>query len=235
MKRAAIWLCWGERYLELAARCAAGVHIDRYLICPPEDLRGDIEMSFTGVIPVTDLARNMLDKSRVPELLPSGYDSFVYLDTDTRVLGDISFAFEKAEQHGIAVAPAPHYNLSQFFGFGRILDALGEPRADQMQYNAGVIFFSPTERVKTVFRRWRQLCTETKGFLENDQPFLTLAMEQSGFLPYVLSPAYNFRGNSGDLLVGGVRIWHNSAEPPSDLNTFDAPWPPRAYRGGERI
>jgi lipopolysaccharide biosynthesis glycosyltransferase len=170
------------------------------------------------------------------EFIPEGYDSFVYLDTDTWVLGDLSFAFEKAEQHGIAVAPAPHYNLSEFFGFGRVLEEVGQRRADQMQYNTGVIFFRPTERVRDVFMRWHDLCDKAGAtFEDSDQPFFTLAMEQLGFLPYVLSPAYNYRGLQGEQLVGGVRVWHSSVEPPADINDFTGAWPPRYYMRGHRL
>ena len=118
------------------------------------------------------------------ELTPDGYESFVYLDADTWVLGDLSFGFEKAEQHGIAVAPAPNYNLSEVFGFASVFEEIGQRRADQMQYNIGVIFFRRAEKVQEVFARWHEIC-ENRGaaFKDNDQPFFTLAMEQLGFLP----------------------------------------------------
>jgi hypothetical protein len=237
MKRAAIWLCWGEKYLALAAQSARPVDIDRFLICPREDLTDSVAAHFTGTIcPPDGLSRRLRGKSRVFELIPEGYDSFVYLDADTRVLGDLSLGFEKAEQHGIAVAPAPNYNLAEVFGFTSVFDEVGQRRADQMQYNAGVIFFRPSERVREVFVRWRYLCDNTgAAFKDNDQPFFSLAMEQLGFLPYVLSPAYNFRANQGALLAGGVRIWHNMAEPPTDINDFARSWPPRRFHHGQLL
>jgi hypothetical protein len=231
MKRAAIWFCWGKEYLTHAVQSARSVDVDRFLICPREDLTDSVAAQFTGTIcPPDGMSRRLRDKSRLFGFLPEGYDSFVYLDTDTRVLGDLSFAFEKAEQHGIAVVPAPHYNLAEFFGFGSVLDEVGQRRADQMQYNTGVIFFRPTERVRDVFVLWHDLCNQAGAtFTDNDQPFFTVAMEQLGFLPYVLSPAYNFREKQGQHLVGGVRVWHSLAEPPADINDFVWAWPPRNY------
>jgi hypothetical protein len=211
--------------------------MDRFLICPREDLTDPIAAHFTGTIcPSRGFSRRLRDKSTMFELTPEGYDSFVYLDADTWVLGDLGFAFEKAEQHGIAVAPAPNYNLAEVFGFASVFAEVGQLRADQMQYNTGVIFFRPAEKVREVFARWHYLCEHRgAGFKDNDQPFFTLAMEQLGYLPYVLSPAYNFRGNQGDLLAGGVRIWHNMAEPPADINNFVSAWPPRRYRQGRQL
>jgi hypothetical protein len=237
MKRAAIWFCWGSEYLDLAVQSASSVDMDRFLICPHEDLTDSVAAHFTGTIcPASGLSRKLRDKSKMFGLTPDGYDSFVFLDADTRVLGDLSFAFEKAEQHGIAMAPAPNYNLSEVPGFASVFEEVGQQRADQMQYNSGVIFFRRTEKVREVFTRWQELCEHTgASFKDADQPFLTLAMEQLGFLPYVLSPAYNFRGNQGVLLAGGVRIWHNMAPPPSDINKFVSSWPPRRFRQGRQF
>lgn len=230
MKRAAIWLCWGQRYIDEAARSSRSVApFDRFLICPTDE--GAPEGCFTGVRRVERLS-SLRDKSRMAEYLPDGYDSFVYLDTDTTVLGDISFGFEKAEQHGIAIAaPAPKVP-----GFVPVVDDAIRLRADQMQYDTGVIFFRRTTEVLAVFARWAELCATTgANDRDNDQPFFTLAMERLGFLPYVLSPAYNFRGNRGDMLAGGVRIWHNRIAPPSDLNKFSTSWPPRIFRDGRDV
>jgi hypothetical protein len=118
MKRAIVWFCWGERFISEAidsARSAAAIEADRVLITDAEGAtyaKGN--PAFTSIIHTRLIHANNLDKSRLIDLLPVGYDTFLFLDTDTKIVGDVSLGFEKAEQHGIAMAPAPNYNLRDF-------------------------------------------------------------------------------------------------------------------------
>ncbi len=155
---------------------------------------------------------------------------------DTRIIGDVSLGFEKAARHGIAVAPAPNYNLGEYFGFAGIMAAIGERAADQIMYNAGVIFFQPRSTARQVLERWRDLCAKVGAASDfpHDQPFLTLAMDQLGFLPYVLSPLYNYR-NLGEPAVGRVRLWHSHLPVPDDVNVFKHAWPARRFKNGLRL
>jgi hypothetical protein len=235
---AIIWVCWGEDYA-LQARDSAlttmGLGIDRVLITDAETARRiEPDGVFTSVVPVEFVYGNNLDKSRLLDLIPDRYDTFLFLDTDTKLIGDVSLGFEKARQHGIAIAPAPHYNLSGFFGFDRNMAQHGVTPADQMQYNSGVIFFHLTEAVRRVLARWRDLCRSAESGRINDQPFLSLAFEQLGFLPYVLSPLYNYRA-LGELAVGTIRIWHSHYPPPPDINDYETVWPPRRFLEGARV
>jgi hypothetical protein len=235
---AVVWLCWGEEYLEEARESALTtmpLGIDRLLITDA-DMAKLVERDgvFTTVIPAELPYGSNINKSRLIDLIPAHYESILYLDSDTRVLGDVSLGFEKARQHGIAIAPAPHYNLSEFFGFNRVLTQHGLKPAGQMQYNAGVIFCHLSGEVRKVLSCWRDLCHGAAHEWTNDQPFLTLAFEQSGFQPYVLSPLYNYR-SLGELAVGQIRIWHSHHLPPLDLNDGETAWPPRRFQEGVRV
>jgi hypothetical protein len=240
MKKAIIWLCWGTHFVEEAAtsaRSAAAIQADRFLITDAEGAAAAKDMTeFTSIIPIELLHRNNLEKSRLIDFLPAGYETFLYLDTDTRIVGDVGFGFEKAQRHGIAMAPAPNYNLAEFFGFGEIMIRLGVQPADQLMYNAGVIFFQLTPTVRRVLERWRDLCKEVGAKLDfpRDQPFLTLAMEQLDFVPYALSPLYNYR-SLGEYAVGNIRLWHSHFAPPSDVNVFANAWPARRFSDGKRL
>src|SRR5262245_46392696 len=239
MKRAILWLCWGERFVDEAiesARTAATLKIDRFLITTSEHAsRARESGAFSSIITTRLLHVNNLEKSRLIDLAPAGYDSFLYLDCDTRIVGDVRFGFEMAERHGIAVTPAPNYNLEEYFGFKDVMAQVGIKPADRMQYNAGVIFFHLTPIVRRVLERWRALCDAigaSTGFI-HDQPFLTLAFEQLDFRPYVLTPLYNYR-SMGEYAVGKVRLWHSHHALPADLNLYDEAWPPRRFIDGIR-
>jgi hypothetical protein len=237
MTKAVIWLCWGERFIREAAesaRSTAAIEADRILLT---DAAGAAyakdNAAFTSIIAIELVHRNNLEKSRLIDLLPNGYDTFLYLDTDTRIIGDVSLGFVEAERHGMAMAPAPNYNLPEFFNFARIMRELDVEPADQMMYNAGVIFFRLTPAVRQVLERWRDLCADVgaKRDFPRDQPFLTLALDQLGFTPYVLSPLYNYRG-LGEYAVGNIRLWHSHSAPPPGLNAFEHAWPARRFIDG---
>jgi hypothetical protein len=242
MMRAVVWFCWGQFYIEQAiesAKTAAGLQIDRILITEAACVaQAQASGQFNAIVPTPLLHGNILDKSRLIDLLPQGYETFLFLDCDTRILGDIGLGFAKAERYGIAMAPAPNYNLCTFLSggmaFADIMRKTGIACADQFQFNSGVIFFQPVPAVRQVLERWRDLCTTFGALYPNDQPFLTLAMEQLGFNPYVLSPLYNYRAR-GEHAVGSVRVWHSHSPAPPDLNQFDQAWPARRYRDNVRL
>ena len=240
MKRAIVWFCWGERFIGEAidsARSAAAIEADRFLITDAEGAQyAKGNAAFTSIVQTQLIYANNLDKSRLVDFLPDGYETYLFLDSDTKIVGDVSLGFAKAEQHGIAMASAPNYNLPEFFNFARIMRELGVEPADQMMYNTGVIFFHLTAAVRHVLERWRDLCATlgVKNDFPRDQPFLTLALEQYSVTPYVLSPLYNYRG-LGEYAVGNIRIWHSHFAPPPDLNDFENAWPARRFTDGMRL
>jgi hypothetical protein len=240
MKRAIVWFCWGERFVSEAtasARSASAIDADRILITDWESAKyAEDSAVFTSIVQTQLLHANNLDKSRLIDLLPDGYDTFLFLDSDAKIVGDVSLGFAKAERHGIAMAPAPNYNLPEFFNFARIMRELGVEPADQMMYNSGVVFFRLTAAVRQVLERWRDLCATVgaKNDFPRDQPFLTLALEQLDVTPYVLSPLYNYR-SLGEYAVGNIRLWHSHFAAPPDLNEFENAWPARRFTDGVRL
>jgi len=94
MKRALIWLSWGGRHVAEAiesARTANSLDADRILITDRASM-GQVQgaEAFTAVAPLEPVYGNNLEKSRLVDLLPTGYESFLFRDSDTHILDDLS-------------------------------------------------------------------------------------------------------------------------------------------------
>lgn len=159
-----------------------------------------------------------LDKVRMFEVSP--FETTAYLDADTVILGNLDYAFEQAEQFGIACC----VNESPW---ARRYDGLRD-RGDMVEYNAGIVFFDKVKS-KPVFDAWAACCYTLnsssrfhtpegiKRQLCNDQAGMAKAIEDTGFNPKVLPHNWNFRPFWQRSYVGPLKIWHDYAEPPEHL------------------
>jgi len=239
-RRAVVYFAWGSKYLNEAVKSAESVRIlDLPTILITDYATADqpaLPTGFDRVVAVDLKNPSLLTKSGLWRHLPDEFDSFLFLDSDTIVLMDLMFGFERAEQYGIAASPAPHYSLDHFWDFDMVLDEVGISKCSQLQYNTGTLFFVRRPDVQAVFEKWTILCQDFGHLMShpNDQPFFTLAMELSGFNPYTLSPAYNYRA-LGELISGYVRVWHSHHPVPPELNSFGKSWPPRRYLNGKEV
>jgi len=227
---AILYFAWGEEFLqEVEHSIQNSPLLVKYDILLLTDRQTDLnryEHLFSQVIIGDFQMSGLLRKSELIHYLPSGYDAFLFLDSDTIVLEEISFGFEMSLKHGIAMAPCHHYGLENFWGFREVMKAAGQPQRGQLQYNTGVLFFRNSPDVLTVLKRWNELVLKYKHIHNNDQPFFTLAMERLGYNPYTLPITYNYRG-SGDVILGKVRIWHSHYKRPGNVNKKPDRWPPR--------
>jgi len=156
----------------------------------------------------------------------SPFDETLYLDIDTVVLGRLDFGFEKAAQHGIAIAICES-------PWGRRYHQIFQ--GDQIEYNTGVIFF--TRQSKVVFDQWQifsgsvdsSIIFHNNGKIStvpaNDQGSFALAIEKTKFNPFVLPLNWNFRPIWHKSFFGPIKIWHDYSDPPqifSELTTYYA-------------
>lgn len=209
--RVVLFIAWGDRYVEDVRRCID----ESRLPDAPIVLITDGESDTRGVAAHATVIRHRFElsgkdrKTEALAALPESLETVLFLDTDTRVIGDVSLGFDQAERHGIAMSPAPHYSLPDFRSFGPVMQREGVAPRGQMIYNSGVIFLDASRPdVRGVFRLARELAEKDPDGAWSDQPYITLAMELSGFNPYTLSPSYNYRA-FGELISGSIRIWHS--------------------------
>lgn len=154
----------------------------------------------------------------------SPFDETLFLDLDTVVLGNLDYGFEKARQFGLAIsiceAPWGKRYPKIFTG-------------DEIEYNTGVIFF--TKNAKIVFDKWRDLAKSVDSSIlgvnegaictmpANDQGSFALAIERTGFNPFILPLNWNFRPMWHRSFFGPIKIWHDYADPPpffDELNSY---------------
>jgi len=235
-RRAIIWMAWGKKHVTAASQSrASAVDIHPYptfLITDAQSAELAEANDFDVVIAADFCLDGHLRKAELWKWLPSDFDTFLFLDTDTRVLLDVGLGFKKAEQFGMAIAPAPHFSLDYFWGYNQTMIDAGLSPSGQLLYNSGVFFFNRTPPVASVFEKWEALAEKYGGPM--DQPHLSLAMELLGFNPYTLTPAYNYRVHHGPI-SGVVRIWHSPRPVPNDLNEEPAVWPLRRVVDGHVV
>jgi hypothetical protein len=236
--RKIVFMAWGEKYIEEVFNCITKSALPDYpkILITDGQTVVDLDIPDLTVIRVEFELDGRARKAGLIDLLPHDCSSYLFLDSDTRVIGDIELGFEKAEKHGLAMALAPHYSLDYFMGFHKIMDLEEVKLSGQLQYNTGVIFFSPlNDKVIEVMELWRDLTEKySKKHKRSDQPFFTLALEKLAFNTYTLSPSYNYRG-FGELISGIVRIWHSHQDMPETINDRAHSWPARRVINGKVI
>ncbi|QWE20744.1 hypothetical protein [Polynucleobacter sp. AP-Kolm-20A-A1] len=171
--------------------------------------------------PTGDLA-SLNKKASMFELSP--FDETLFLDIDTVVMGNLDFGFRKAAQFGLAMsiceAPWARRYPRIFVG-------------DEVEYNTGVVFFS--RKAEPLFCEWKGLALTADTTLVGandgkvyevpvqDQGSFALAVEKTGFHPFVLPLNWNFRPLWHGSFFGPIKVWHDYADPPpffDELNTY---------------
>jgi hypothetical protein len=194
-ERGIVWLWWGDKAKTALDRSVQSVR----------DTNPDVPFY------IVQLQGNpsWLDKPLMYELSP--FKTTLFLDCDTVVLGDLSFGFQKAEQHGLALCinECP---------WARRMPCLADA-GDAIEYNTGVIFFNRS--AGAVFRKWKQYAktvdssttfeVDGKRYFQADadQGSFALAMHELGVNPYVLPLNWNFRYRWQRGFFGNIRIWHD--------------------------
>jgi len=228
-------MAWGDEFIGHVADCIGFSGFPDYPVFLITD-----ELSSTEKLPdhVIIIRRELkfagkLAKLELLDSLPEYCESMLFLDVDvdTQVVCDISLGFEKAEQHGIAMAAAPHYSLEDFNNFGVVMDRESVPRLGQMLYNSGVIFFdAQNPAVKEIFALACMIAEKDDIAPWGDQTYITLAMEILGFNPYTLSASFNHRG-FGELISGKLRIWHSYQQLPGNAKQLEPGYLHRHEKG----
>jgi len=231
--RAIVFPAWGTEWIDRVGSCIRESQLPPYPIFLMTDAATDVSALSAGV-EVIRRDCELSGKARKTEFfpfLPEQIETALFLDADTRVINDISLGFEKAEQHGIAIALAPHYSLADFRDFRQVMLSEGVTPLGQIIYNSGVMFCQPHRPdVRAVFDVTLALAQKYRDKIWSDQTYLSLAMELRDFNPYTLSPSFNYRG-FGELISGSIRIWHSYEPLPANAASLEKGYLHRYEKG----
>jgi hypothetical protein len=205
-KRGVLYIVWGEkadRYLERSIRSLRIHHPDIPVHCH----------RVASPVP----GREFQEKSRMGSITP--FQSTLYLDADTVIMGNLDYAFEQAERFGIACT----INECPWM---RRYGQKGEE--DHTEYQAGVMFF--TAAAAHVFDAWQILAATTpsasrwtlmdnrpRGLAYDDQAGFARALRQCNFNPFVLPINFNFRPLFFRSAFAPIKIWHDYMDPSPKL------------------
>lgn len=131
----------------------------------------------------------------------SPFENTLFLDSDTEVLGDLTYGFRQSERHGIACCIDHSWNMSRWCGKDHPILS----HTDIVEYNTGVIFFTKNDANAKLFDQWKKIV----NMHPNDQATFGIAVDQCNINPFVLpAHVWNYRVYNGDRLWGPVKIWH---------------------------
>jgi len=207
-----VYIASGDRYLREAAESAAQLRRTNpgARVCLIADRRGEAAF-WDDFVPLPDPAFSFRDKLAL-RLCP--YARFVYLDTDTHPLGDLSEIFALLEHFDFAGHQLFEGHDSPIPG---VPDAFPE-------FQGGVLAFRRSAALTAFFARWLELYDafrapgrpDRKAYANlTDQKSLRLALYESSLRLAVLGPEYDFTPSHVNFACAGVRLLHSRGDDPA--------------------
>ena len=178
------------------------------------DKTSEIPDVFTDVFKITSPDYSCYDK--IPAIIGSqllSHDKFLFLDTDTRVIGNISEIFDLLDRFDLVFVHAPI--RKELKDYANIPVCFPQP-------NTGVIGYKNTDEIKNLMANWEHIYLEQKRNWNNpphDQLAFRKAVYDSDVKLGVLPEEYNIRtifpfvkgGNSyAKILHGNVKTNNNA-------------------------
>jgi hypothetical protein len=129
-------------------------------------------------------------KLNLDNLLPAEWQSFLYLDADTIVHGDLGAGFDVlADGWDLAITASEHQEIGWLWHAGEAERALTlEECGRALQLQGGVWYAARNERTAALFAAWR---AEWERFGAIDQGALLRALERTPVKLWLLGHDYN--------------------------------------------
>lgn len=184
-QRGVFFIATGADYTEAAQ--AAARNVRRHAPCLPIAISTDLTESldqdlFSHIFRIDDPH----PRSKVDQLALSPFERTLYLDTDIRLLEDVSDLFDLLDRFDIALAHAHARNRDLTRETWRLQLPDSFP-----QLNGGVILFKASDDMARFFRDWSESYRDAN--FKKDQVTLRELIWLSPLRLYVLPPEYNIR------------------------------------------
>ena len=183
-KNGVIFVAAGEPYAQAANLAAQTVR--HYASSISIDLFTDVPEVALDVFDQVHRITNPHSRSKVDYLHQTRFERSLYLDTDIRLVTDITEMFKVLDRFDIAIAHAHARNRTETNTIWR----LDLPQAFP-QMNSGVILFRSTPQVLQILRLWQQSYHSAR--FRKDQVTLRELLWSSDLRIHILPPEYNIR------------------------------------------
>jgi len=207
ISRGFVYVATGTGYLEEARISAESLrrHHPDIPICLVTDRPLDIRAPFDHVIQRGDVEHKPIDKLLAWHC---PFDRAVFLDTDTRVGGDLTTLFDVVEHFDLAALQDVNR------GWDYPLDGVPECFTE---FNTGVIAFRRTPKVAQFFASWRagyDALQVKQGHLnrQSDQPAFRQALYHSDLRIAPLPSEFHFIANFPNATLWKVRLLHGRGD-----------------------
>jgi hypothetical protein len=209
-----VYVATGTRYVAEAVRSAVScrVHMPnrKILLLTPDEVDHEV---FDVVI---SFGRDIGDPFllKIAGIAAAGVERFVFLDTDTYLLDDISELDELLDRFDIAAAHAPVRLQSNLWPQAR--EFLEGIPICFPEYNTGVIALRNSPRMRAMFAGWKaDYLVHTRSAQPprtQDQASFRSAVYRSELRIATLPPEYNCRFNYPVSVCGKVKLLHGRGD-----------------------
>lgn len=153
MKTGVIYLAYGMKYVDEAVFSATSMKkFNPSLSVTLFTNISDFELKFKCFDNVIVLKENYDPyKMKIFAMLSSPYENTLFLDTDTKILNDVTAPFNYLSEHDIAIAGMRWLNPDLTF---RDFEKKSEIRPGEIIFNTGVIYFRSSEAFKKFGDVW---------------------------------------------------------------------------------
>lgn len=187
MQNGVIYIAFGKRYVDEAVYSAESLKQHNNL---PVTLFTDVDVSspyIDNVVKITPQHK----RAKVDFISDSPYERTLYLDSDTKVVRDLSELFEILDRFDVA---GTHDHSRKTHRWASKVPAYAQIPYPFPEYNGGVLLFRQNEAVKGFLSEWQKLFHENKHLTNGqDQATLRISLWRSNVMLHTLPPEFNVR------------------------------------------
>lgn len=197
-----LYVATGQKYVEEAILSAQSL-VTRYPVgLVTDELLGNLDYSVFDDVQLLELGSKSGLLFKVAGIaLQNFYQSFVFLDSDTRIAKSIDWMDDLGDYCDFAAA------IEHGRGREKKVD---EPVVLQniCEYNTGVLYVSGSSESREVLEHWYTLYQLRSAFDFHDQFSFLLAISKLSAKVLILGSEFNFRCNQISVVDGAVHIFH---------------------------